>query len=261
MLLATWNVMLPVAERRRTALREHIDAIAPDVIVLTESHVGFDAGLPNRCGSASGRDGLHGTAHRWVEICSRWPLEQLATSDERRTAAARVIPDDGAPFIVFGTVLPWIGSPWRDQPSAGGAAFAAALALQLGDWRSLRGAHPTEEIFVAGDFNQDLIEPGGKRYYGSRRNRERLEGALRDAGLVALTGGADDPIRRDSTPCACIDHIAGRADSAWRVVRTIRWPDRMVPERWLTDHFGVAVELVRSDLMVPAINRRGDSRS
>ena len=55
-----------------------------------------------------------------------------------------------------------------------------------------------------GDFNQVLVD---SQYYGSKKNRRELESALQDTGLMALTSGKNDPIARDSTPCACIDHI------------------------------------------------------
>ena len=75
----------------------------------------------------------------------------------------------------------------------------------------------------------------------SRANRAALEDALEGAGLVALTAGAGDPVRRDSAPAACIDHVCARGDSAWQAAPAVRWPDVPVPERWLSDHFGLSV--------------------
>jgi endonuclease/exonuclease/phosphatase family metal-dependent hydrolase len=108
----------------------------------------------------------------------------------------------------------------------------------------LRRDNPDDEFFVLGDFNQDLVRVG-PRYYGSRANRDALETALVDAGLVALTAADGDPIRRDSAPCACIDHICARRDSNWRAEPAVRWPDLPAPERWLSDHFGLSVLLRR----------------
>ncbi|MEO8362565.1 MAG: endonuclease/exonuclease/phosphatase family protein, partial [Vicinamibacteria bacterium] len=210
---------------------------------LTESHDGFSPGLAHSHSSMPGRDGRHGREHRWVSIWSRYPLTPLATADAERTAAVRVLPRSGAPFIVFGTVLPWFGDVWRGHRSEGGAAFREALAVQAGDWMRFRAEYPADEFFLLGDFNQDLVTP---KYYGSRVNRAALEAALADAGLVALTGGAHDPIRRDSPPCACIDHICARRDSRWRARPPNRWPDAPKPERRMTDHFGVAVVLEKS---------------
>lgn len=240
--LATWNVALPVSEKRRQGLRAWTDQVQADVYVLTETHDGFEPGHANCWSSDAGRDGSHHPAHRWVSIWSNERLEPIPTSDPKRTAAARVHPTDQEPFVVYGTVLPWMGSMWNGHHSKGGVAFRESLAVQLNDWRQLRSIYPRDEFFVLGDFNQDLV--GSRpRYYGSVANRRLLEAALAEAGLVAFTSGENDPIRRDSAPCACIDHICGKLDSNRRVTSLTRWPNEPKPPRWLSDHFGVAVEL------------------
>ncbi len=178
-----------------------------------------------------------------MTLWSRFPLDPLPTSDPARSAAARIRPESGPPFIVFGTVLPWLGSQWRGFPSKGSVAFRAALSVQSADWMAIRRNDPDVELFVLGDLNQDLVR-GGPRYYGSRANRIALESALLDAGLVALTAADGDPIRRDSAPSACIDHICARSDSSWRVESTARWPNAPRPDRRLSDHFGLSVTLL-----------------
>jgi hypothetical protein len=238
MKLATWNVALPVSPLRRAEMLTHTDRERADVWVLTETHNGFRPGHPFSHSSAAGRDGLHKEGHRWVTIWSRHRLEPVATSDDKRTAAARVFPESGEPFVVYGTVLPWIGSPWRGNPSAGGIAFREALAVQKEDWLRIRDDYPDDERFVLGDLNQDLAD---SHYYGSRANRATLETALEEAGLVALTAGAADPARRDSPRCASIDHVCARRDSKWRAEPAVRWPDLAVPDKRLSDHFGVSI--------------------
>lgn len=243
--IATWNVQLPVAPRRREILRQHTDREQADIWVLTETHDGYTPGDEySPISSDEKRDGLHKPEHRWVTIWSKQPLERLTTSDTRRTAAARITLSSGDPFIVFGTVLPWMGDKWGGHPNAGGVAFREALAVQSADWLDLRKKFPKDEFFLLGDFNQDLVSRP-PRYYGSVTNRKALETALERAGLVPLTGGDHDPIRRDSPPCACIDHICTRRDSKWLAGRTVRWPDCPVPQRGLSDHFGVSVSLSR----------------
>ncbi|MDO8950934.1 MAG: hypothetical protein Q8S43_10680 [Actinomycetota bacterium] len=249
--LATWNVMLPVSERRRTGLRAYTDRINADVWVLTETHDGFSPGHPYSHSSDDCRDGQQGPGHRWVTIWSRLPLQPLKTSDSARTAAVRIFPPSDEPFVVFGTVLPWSGSTWRGFESRDGVAFAASLAVQRADWLRLRSEFPTDEFFVLGDINQDLVS-SKPRYYGSVKNRAAFESALDSAGLTALTAGAGDPVRRDSAPCACIDHICMLRDSAWRADAAVRWPDAAIPERSLTDHFGIAVSLTRDEEAHPA---------
>jgi Endonuclease/Exonuclease/phosphatase family len=236
--LATWNVMVPVSTMRREAIRSHTDRVNADIWVLTEAHDAFTPGHAFTHSSSGGGDGHRHPQFRWVTIWSRYPVEPIDTSDDKRTAAVRVRPPSGAPFIVFGTVLPWIGSTWREHPSAGGVAFSAALSMQAEDWMQIRRDYPKDEFFVVGDLNQDMVSP---HYYGSRLNRTALELALTAVGLTALTAGSGDPIRRDSAPSACIDHICARSDSTWRADPAVRWPDVPKPERWLSDHFGVSI--------------------
>ena len=179
-------------------------------------------------------------------------MEPLETSDAQRTAAVRVRPQGDQPFVVYGTVLPWLGSEWRGHPAAG-ALPMVRLSGQARDWLGIRRDYPQDELFVIGDLNQDLVSPPS---CGSRANRRALESALADAGLTVLTSGDGDPIRRDSAPRACIDHICARIDSGWRAERAVRWPDAPKPERWLSDHFGVSVAMSRRspELRDPEMN-------
>ena len=117
--------------------------------------------------------------------------------------SARIVPTRGAPLVVYATILPWLGSSWRDVRAVIGEAFAA-LNLQARDWNTLRAAHPDHDLILAGDFNQDLTD---SHYHGSHDNRRRLVEALQTTGLIPLTSGGEDPVRRDSPPMACIDHI------------------------------------------------------
>ena len=240
MKLANWNVGKPVSQARRDAMLKHLGQVTADLLVLTETHDGFKPGYKNVCSSASGRDGKDLEQHRWASIWSNDELELLETNDKERTVAARVIPNKSEPFIVFATVLPWLGSTWHDHPSPGGVAFYESLKVQKADWQLLRDKYPTEEFFVIGDFNQALVD---SRYYGSKKNRRELESALQDTGLIALTAGKNDPIARDSSPCACIDHICILGESKWELSKTERWPNIEKPMKSLSDHFGVAVTL------------------
>jgi len=242
MKIATWNVAKPVSAVRRDAMRMYLDEVKAEILVLTEAHDGFNPGYEFSCSSSDMRDQNHKSGHRWVTIWSRHRLSPLPTTDSIRSVAARVFPTDNDPYTVFGTVLPWVGSKWHGHPSAEGVAYCEALKVQSNDWHRIAKEFPNDELFVLGDFNQDLAQ---ERYYGSRKNRLALECELRNAGLVALTSGDNDPIRRDSPECACIDHICMRLDSKWTAVDSIRWPDKPKPPRSISDHFGVAVTLKR----------------
>lgn len=243
MKLANWNVAKPVSQARRDAMLNHLREVDADLLVLTETHDGFNPGYKNVCSSAAGRDGKDLKQHRWASIWSNDELEPIEIQDKERTVAARVTPKGSAPYIVFATVLPWMGSTWQNHISKGGVAFRESLMVQKADWLHLRQTHPTDELFVIGDFNQALVD---SQYYGSKQNRRELESALQEVGLIALTAGKNDPIARDSSQCACIDHICMHGDSKWELTKTERWPNLEKPMRSLSDHFGVAVTLKRS---------------
>ncbi len=124
--------------------------------------------------------------------------------------------------------------------------FQAALAAQLSDWLALQAKYPGEDLFVLGDFNQDLAPA---HYYGSRQNRQALQEALDQVGLVALTAGTKDPVWRGSAPCASIDHICvpKTYDRQRERDSLERWPEGPVPDKTLSDHFGVSAELSHRD--------------
>ena len=242
MKVATWNLArsVPKARRRHAAIAETIRHVAADVWVLTETHDSVIPGLDFQGVSTVGSDRPSEVGERWTTIWSRFPLEPLSpTSDPVRTVAARVLPPHGAPLIVYGTVLPWLGSRWRGIPGKDGRAFAAALACQESDWKKLQESHHGHDLIVAGDFNQDLSDT---HYYGSAVNRLSLAEALTRAGLAAVTGGAADPVRLASPTRACIDHVCISKTSTWKIRAAIRWPDLPHPDPSLSDHFGIVIE-------------------
>lgn len=234
--LATWNLMRPVYPARRELFRQYLDRVAPDILVLTENHDEFQHGLPHVHSSAVGRDGWarDRNGHRWVTICSRFEVVPLPTRDNSRSAAALILLPGGRSLIVFGTVLPWRTSSWRDQPWAQGAAFAASLSEQALDWSDLRAQNPGSDLIVLGDFNQEL---GFKPVSGTLRNQALLADTLHRHGLHAATGGDGDPVARRHSPRACIDHICLPREWAFDAAQS--WPNVLEPS--LTDHFGVAV--------------------
>lgn len=217
----------------------NIDA---DVWILTETHEQLSPGSGFEAHSSGPPDRDHEPGERWVTIWSRLPMEALSEmSDSSRTAAARILSPRLGAVVVFGTVLPWLGSAWRDVPAGNGAAFRAALALQVADWGRIQQAHPDAAWVVAGDLNQDLA---GRHYYGSRVNRALLEEALSSSGLRCLTGGELDPVPQHAPSHASIDHIC--VSSKLAAVGPARsWPHSASPPRDLSDHFGLVVDVDR----------------
>lgn len=231
------------SQSRLSAILGHLDAVDDDLWVLTETHevvgpVGIDHSV---CSAQPDRDSKPG--ERWVGIRSRTMLEPLQeyVSDPARCAAASALHPEVGHVVIYGCVLPWIGSTWRGIPAASGEAFLAALGEYSRDWERLRARFPESLLVVAGDFNQSMVD---WHYYGSNRQRAALEDALAASGLRALTAGEGDPIARDSAPRACIDHICV-SDVSGLETWTFRWPDAPDPDPSLSDHFGVAADVVR----------------
>jgi hypothetical protein len=245
MRVTTWNLerALPTS-RRCSAILEQITAVGADIWILTETHQAISPGDGFFSVTSGDPDRPSKPGEKWVAIWTRYPMEPLPSfvSDPARCAAARISHPKLGEIIIFGCVLPWGGSTWRGIKSSHGEAFRAALEMYTGDWQRLRGAYPDAVIIVAGDFNQSLAT---RHYYGSKRQRTLLEESLKHAGLKVATGGDSDPIYREAAPYACIDHICVTDSPGITLRRTFRWPRTPKPDRRLSDHFGVGIELAK----------------
>ncbi len=241
--IATWNLARPTSAARQAGLVREIDRIGADIWIFTETHLEVTPGRAYACASTTASDRPQRPGEAWTAIWSRFPMTPLGpTSDPARAIAVRIEPPARPPIVVYGTVLPWLGSPWRDFPAAGARAFIAALDAQRADWSVLRATYPDCELVVAGDFNQDLHH---RHYYGSRTGRLALRAALEAEHLMCLTSGSDDPVATvERAPHASIDHICVTKLLAQRAVlpRTA-WPATSTPDQNLSDHFGVAVDV------------------
>lgn len=243
MKIATWNLERAQPDsaqaQRQRQWMERMDA---DLWILTETHQQISPGDHYQSVASGPPDRPAAEGEHWVQIWVRdRPLKPLPTADAARTACALVDPESELPWLVYGTVLPWVGSPWRNYAAANGEAFAAALQAQQADWIALQQAYPQALMIVAGDFNQDLnVLP----YYGSRRNKQALRHALLDANLECLTFGDNDPVRRlINGQHSNVDHICLTYHPDLRIQRTFAWPDSLEALRGLSDHFGVGIDL------------------
>jgi hypothetical protein len=248
MKIATWNLersqpQSPQAEQQR----QWLDRINADIWVLTETNVAISPGADYRSVSSGLPDRGAEVGERWVQIWVRgFDISPLPTADAARTACALITLEAGQSCLVYGTVLPWLGSTWRTYPAANGEAFAAALRLQQSDWVQLQVTYPDSMLVVAGDFNQDLnVLP----YYGSRRNKQMLRQALLEANLECLTFGDNDPVRRlIQGQHSNLDHICMTHDPHLQIQSTFAWPSSLDDLRGISDHFGVGIEVNLGEL-------------
>jgi endonuclease/exonuclease/phosphatase family metal-dependent hydrolase len=244
--IATWNVERPSARSHTKLPRLAVSMrnVGADVWILTETHESLSQGADYRPVSSTGMDRKQEPGESWVTIWSR--LEILATPetiDPARTACALLRMGSARTLLVYGTVLPWLGSSWKQHAATDGKAFAAALDAQRLDWMRIRSAHPDAEFCVAGDLNQDLQS---RHYYGSTAGRSALREALSNAELTCVTAGDRDPVSlMTGTKGAAIDHIIlSEGLHRGAPVRVGAWPEGATPDRTLSDHFGVWADLV-----------------
>jgi len=240
--IANWNLERVIPNRVRAKRIEAVmSEIYTDIWILTETHKDI-ALTPYHSLVCEEEDKERSPGERWSALLSRYPIESLNhfVSDKKRCVAGKFEHPQFGTIVIYALVLPWIGSQWRGIPSQDGAAFAAALDIYRSDWVRLGQAYPTALHIVGGDFNQSLAD---WHYYGSKKNRCNLEKALEKSGLQAVTSGTNDPVARDSSPYACIDHICISKNKRLKTISTKRFPDTDKPEKKLSDHFGIFVEL------------------
>ncbi|MED5373917.1 MAG: endonuclease/exonuclease/phosphatase family protein [Myxococcota bacterium] len=237
--VGTWNLerLKRLDSERHRRQRAWMDRVGAELWILTETHRELERFGARGVLSAPAPELTE--AEAWVGIWSRHPLEPLqAVGDPTRSAGALLRLPTG-PVIVAGSVLPWRGRAWGDQPAAGAVAFCAALEAQARDWAAWREASPGAPFILAGDLNQDLAHFA---YYQSAAAKEALGEVLERAGLRCLTGHESDPVAlATSGRRASIDHIcvAGLAARGQPQI----WPPSGEPEGRTSDHVGVAVEL------------------
>lgn len=239
MKIATWNLervepQTPQAERQQG----WIQSINADIWVFTETDRAISPGVAYRSISSGKVDRPAREGERWVEIWVRdGEVSTIESCDAARTACALVRTHSGQSCLIYGTVLPWLGSTWRSYSS--GEAFAAALHHQQKDWQRLMAAYPDIPFILAGDFNQDLND---LPYYGTRRNKQALRQALADSQLECLTCGDRDPVRRATGgQHSNIDHICISLNRGIDFLESFAWPQELDALRGISDHFGVGV--------------------
>jgi hypothetical protein len=197
-----------------------MQVVDADVWVLTESHAQVAPGDGYRRIAQSGRDHATDAEESWVALWSRVGGTPVITTDRDRTAAIEVAFGPDRSLVVFGTVLPWLGSRWRNFPAANSVAFGASLAEQVSDWERIQAEDPRRELCVAGDFNQDLLAAG--HYYGSKVGRAAVRSALNTAMLSCPTSDPADVVYHHTAGRAAgIDHICISAGLPPRTQRRI----------------------------------------
>jgi hypothetical protein len=236
--IVNWNLerVLP-NQKRHERIEAVITELTADVWIFTESHKDVTPDKSISVTSITSEDG-----YCWSSICSKFPIVSLIdyVTDRDRCTAARIMHPVHGELIVYATVLPWVGSVWNGQAWQEGKAFISALDIYRRDWEQLQLSYPNAIHIVAGDFNQSLVD---WHYYGSKKIRAKLEEVIEECNMRIVTAGINDPVARDSKPYACIDHICITTSHIERINSTKRFPNQSSPDKKLSDHFGIIVEV------------------
>src|SRR5271170_68190 len=112
--ISNWNLkrIIP-SERRAAIIRNMMVGIGADLWILTETHDAINPGDGFFCVTSDLPDRISKRGERWVAIWSRFRLEALdlfVGLDTARCAAARLEHPELGKIVVFGCVLPWLGS-------------------------------------------------------------------------------------------------------------------------------------------------------
>jgi hypothetical protein len=172
-------------------------------------------------------------------VWSQLPVRrQIKTVDPARCVCVEIDGADDRPFLVYGTVLPWLSDDSQAPIPQGGPSFVSALEDQADDWRRLLRDHPDADLCIAGDFNQDLND---EHTYGSRIGKQRLREILAELSLTCVTSDPNDPVKRATGNArGNIDQIVVSSRLAASVHVSEAWAPLGPTGARLSDHHGVA---------------------
>ena len=234
MSLVNWNVEWATPRSRRTPeIRKRIDAYAPDIVCLTETHNELLSPEGHVICSQPDYGYEPRENRRKVMLWSREPWKRVDDLGHKSMPPGRYVSGiTRTPLgevTVIGICIPWSGcrtearrgaerkKRWEDHES-----YIKCLSVLL---RSLAD----RPLIIAGDFNQGIGQ--------GRSVPHRLRAALQDsipAHLTIATSALGHRGRRS------IDHIALSEELTAESLTVI---SNMDDDRKLSDHFGISASL------------------
>ena len=230
--LVNWNVEWATpASHRSTEILNRIDSHTPEIVCLTETHVGLLPGGHVICSRPDYGYPIK-EVRRKVLLWSSEPWEHVDDVGDDQMPPGRFVSGMTRTSVgavtVIGVCIPWSGSRtgprfaverrrWEDHEE-----YLACLVGVL-------EKAPSKRLILMGDFNQRVGQGAG--------TSRRLQSALRRAippHIMLATSALGLRGRRT------IDHIAMSADIA---VESLGVISNMHGERTLTDHFGVVADV------------------
>ena len=226
----TWNVQWATPRSRRTPeILSRIDRRAPEVVCLTETHVGL---LPTGGHAICSQPDYGYTikeGRRKVALWSRQPWEQFDAVGSYSLPPGRFVSGITETSLgvltVIGICIPWFGSRTEARRKSERKMRWEDHEHYLAGLTEVLGGDSANPIMVMGDFNQIVGQ-------GSRARRD-LQLALQDAFSPKMTIATAGLTFRGR---GSIDHIALSEDIATESVNVI---SNIHNGRKLSDHFGV----------------------
>lgn len=232
--VVNWNVQWATPNSRRTAeIRSRIDRHRPEIVCLTETHVGLMSQRGHVICSQPGSGYKVIENQRKVILWSRNPWSNVDDSGLDSLPPGRFVAGITQTSVgevtVIGICIPWFGSRTEARRGAARRRRWEDHAQFLVGLSEILEREDKKRLIVIGDFNQSL----GPGSHAPAELRRALQNALSPSMRVATSGLAFQGRRS-------IDHIALSAD--W-TVGSLDVISNVNSGTELSDHFGVVADV------------------
>ena len=232
--IINWNVEWATPRSvRAPEIRRRIDLHSPEIVCLTETHIGLltQDGYTICSGADAGYTIRE--ERRKVMLWSREPWEQVDDLGIESMTPGRyvcgVTQTSLGEITVMGICIPWSGSRTEARRGAQRKARWEDHEQYISGLSEVLRQAPSERLIIMGDFNQKI----GARSTAPARLRSALLSAI-PPGMSIVTVAIGVQGRRT------IDHIVLTDDV---VAESLSVVSNVHDDRKLSDHFGIAATL------------------
>jgi endonuclease/exonuclease/phosphatase family metal-dependent hydrolase len=227
MKIATWNLERPNKfTKRNREIVDCLEEVNADILILTESNEIINFGENyNNYHSSKLEETYYKEGERRVSIYSKFnAIEHLETFRSETSICVKFKTPLGD-LTVYGTVIGIHGNRR--------ASFMEDLNLQLADFERIGRI---ENLCIAGDFNISFSD----NYYFTQEGRIKLINSFTKLDLLNVTANIPNNIDHIVLP---INYVNARPlkIQTWNV------------DKMLSDHIGVAVEILDSGVEMPSL--------
>jgi hypothetical protein len=241
MRIAVWNLERPDPRQEtiNQARLAKIQEINADLWILTETHEIIDLSGSHHGASTSPSPRKQRQGEACAAIWSRWPfMRRIETSDPTEAVCVEIEHPTGM-LLVYGSIIAYHANKGLDGAAPAWAEHYRFIDWHGQDWRKLRLDYPDHRLITAGDYNQNR---DGAKWYGTKKGRDLLTGALKAASLSCVTE-ADLVAEGKLSTRHNVDHICMDTSLTVSVTAIGAWEGNAKDGLRLSDHNGVWVEV------------------